>query len=85
MGWTSTDEQLESAYLSSSESLEPRTYKETITSEEAELWQSAIKEEYDSLLKNGTWILTDLPADRVAIKNRWLFKVKPAYKDTAAR
>ena len=85
MGWTSTDEQLESAYSSSTETPEPRTYKEAITSEEAELWQSAITEEYDSLMKNGTWILTDLPPDRVAIKNRWLFKVKPAYKDTAAR
>ena len=35
-----------------------------------------MKEEYESLIKNGTWFVTQLPHGRFAIKNRWVFKLK---------
>ncbi|KAG7567097.1 Integrase catalytic core, partial [Arabidopsis thaliana x Arabidopsis arenosa] len=41
------------------------------------LWNGAIGEEMDSLIKNGTWILVDRPKDRKVIGCRWLFKIKP--------
>ena len=76
----STDQEHGSAMIA-----EPSSYNEAIYSEEATLWKSAIKEEYDSLIQNETWILTPLPPGRTTIKNRWIFKIKPAYKDTAER
>ena len=88
MGWLSstTTNRLDSGDSRvTTESVEPRTYQEAISSEEAELWRTAIKEEYDSLIQNGTWTLTKLPAGRQTIKNRWVFKVKPAYQETAER
>lgn len=35
-----------------------------------------MQEEMDSLYKNGTWILVNLPAGKKAIKCRWIFKTK---------
>ena len=64
---------------------EPSTYQEAISSEEASLWKLAIKEEYDSLMLNGTWILASLPPGRTTIKNKWIFKIKAAHEGTAER
>ncbi|GFU43374.1 retrovirus-related Pol polyprotein from transposon TNT 1-94 [Nephila pilipes] len=37
---------------------------------------AAMKEELESLSNNNTWVLVNLPSDRKAIGNRWIFKVK---------
>ncbi|KAI9552631.1 reverse transcriptase [Daphnia sinensis] len=58
---------------------EPSSYQEAITSTEADLWQKAIREEYDSLIENGTWVLAKLPHGRAVIKGKWVFKLKPSY------
>ena len=58
---------------------EPSSYQEAITSTEAFLWQKAMEEEYNSLIENGTWVLTELPQDRSVIKSRWVYKLKPSY------
>lgn len=55
---------------------EPRTYNEAINGPESVQWKAAIEEELDSLRTNGTWELTDLPADRKAIGSKWIFKRK---------
>ena len=34
-----------------------------------------MKAEYESLAKNGTWVLTTLPAHRKIIGCKWVFKV----------
>lgn len=34
-----------------------------------------MKAEYESLVKNGTWVLTTLPAHRKIIGCKWVFKV----------
>ena len=36
-----------------------------------------MNEEYDSLLKNHTWDLVDLPPGRFTVKNKWIYKCKP--------
>jgi len=58
---------------------EPSDYQEAIASAEADLWQKAMKEEYDSLVENGTWVLAKLPHGRVVIKSKWVMKLKPGY------
>ena len=39
-------------------------------------WQKAINSEYQSLIKNNTWTVCDLPKGRKAISNKWVFKLK---------
>lgn len=39
-------------------------------------WKEAIDSEYDSLIKNNTWTLCDLPKERKAITGKWMFKLK---------
>lgn len=39
-------------------------------------WKKAIDSEYQSLLKNKTWTACDLPKNRNAISNKWVFKLK---------
>lgn len=57
---------------------EPETYEEALASDESSSWMEAMKEKIDSLAKNNTWTLVPLPQGRVAIKNRWVFKLKYA-------
>ena len=35
-----------------------------------------MKSEMESLLKNGTYELVELPKGRKALKNKWVFKLK---------
>jgi hypothetical protein len=42
----------------------------------APLRQTAMQQEYSSLIDNGTWELVDLPPDRVVVNNMWIYKVK---------
>src|SRR6187551_475851 len=35
-----------------------------------------MEEEMDSLEENATWSLVELPADRKAISNRWVYRIK---------
>ena len=39
----------------------PKCYQEAMVSEDLEKWETAIREEYSSLMGNGTWELTPLP------------------------
>ncbi|KAA0054997.1 putative mitochondrial protein [Cucumis melo var. makuwa] len=40
------------------------------------VWQNAMKEEYDALLKQGTWKLTSLPPNKPAIGCEWVYKIR---------
>lgn len=55
---------------------EPSSVKAALQSKESVQWKCAMDDEMNSLLKNETWKLVQLPADRKVIDNRWLFKVK---------
>lgn len=52
------------------------TFKQTLSSEEAELWKAAIDEECISLMKNEAWELITLPPGHAAIKCLWVFDIK---------
>ncbi|CAH9088439.1 unnamed protein product [Cuscuta epithymum] len=55
---------------------EPESFQEVLTSEEKDLWLEAMKEEMDSLKKNNTYELVNLPRGKKVLKNRWVFKNK---------
>jgi Reverse transcriptase (RNA-dependent DNA polymerase)/gag-polypeptide of LTR copia-type/GAG-pre-integrase domain/Integrase core domain len=55
---------------------DPLTVEEALCSARAEKWKAAMNEEMEHLENNDTWTLCELPADRRAIDNRWVFKTK---------
>ncbi|XP_062100659.1 uncharacterized mitochondrial protein AtMg00820-like [Humulus lupulus] len=55
------------------------TSKEPLTLADAignSSWKSAMEEETQSLNKNGTWSLLQLPSNRKSIGCKWVFKIK---------
>lgn len=56
--------------------VEPQSFEEATSNEDAQKWTSAIKEEMKSHELNNTWTLTDLPNEKKAIKSKWVFKLK---------
>lgn len=55
---------------------EPGSYKAAIHCPDRDKWVKAMREEYDSLIKNNTWVVEDLPAGKRPITNKWVFKIK---------
>lgn len=55
---------------------DPTTVEEALNGNDGENWRIAMQEEYDALMENNTWVLTDLPANRKALNSRWIFKTK---------
>lgn len=62
--------------------IEPESYDQAMSSLEQIEWQKAMAEEYDSLMKNHTWILADRPPWRKAVKSKWVYKVKTTVDGT---
>ena len=58
-------------------STDPASYKEAMLSTDCENWKIAMKEEYDSLMKNHTWELVERPKNQRLIGCKWIFKTKP--------
>jgi hypothetical protein len=55
---------------------EPASYSEAMRSTEVDQWSEVCQYEMDTLAKNGTWELVDLPPNRWAVKSKWVFKMK---------
>ena len=55
---------------------EPTNYEEVMMSRDSDKWLEPMKSEIGSMYKNKVWTLVDLPDDRQAIKNKWIFKRK---------
>ena len=55
---------------------ESTNYEEALMSPDSTKWLEAIKSEIGSMYENKVWILVDLPDDRQAIENKWIFKTK---------
>jgi hypothetical protein len=55
---------------------DPRTVREAVDSEDANLSKRAINEEMTSLDKNEAWDLVEFPTGRNPIGNKWVFKKK---------
>jgi hypothetical protein len=64
---------------------EPGSFLEAMGCRKTYLWQPSVQDEFDSLIKNGTWILVHLPPGRTAIGTRWVFKIKPGHGDIPPR
>ena len=52
---------------------EPQTYSEAKGTSE---WEKAMEAEFQSVQKNHTWTLSDLPAEKKPIGCKWVYKVK---------
>ena len=55
---------------------EPTNYEEAVMSPDSAKWLEAMKSEMGSMYGNKVWTLVDLPGDRQAIENKWIFKKK---------
>ena len=55
---------------------EPTNYEEAMMSPDSDRWLEAMKSEIESMYENKVWILVDLPDDRQAIENKWIFERK---------
>lgn len=66
------------AYLASHDIFgDPTSYTEAMNSKDGIHWRRAAIEEFQSLLKNGTWILVERPKGKVnVVKSKWVFKTK---------
>ena len=51
-------------------------YEEAMMSPNSAKWLEAMKSEMGSMYENKVWTLVDLPVDRQAIENKWIFKRK---------
>jgi hypothetical protein len=56
-------------------SSDPQSYGEAAGNP---FWESAMQEEYKSLLENQTWDLVPLPSGRKIFRCRWLYRTKSA-------
>jgi hypothetical protein len=54
----------------------PATYTEVMKGPESEKWLKAMKSEIRSMYDNQVWTLVDIPSDRKAVENKWIFKKK---------
>src|SRR6266536_2108256 len=55
---------------------EPTNYEEAMMSLDSTKWLEAMKSEMGSMYENKVWTLVDLPDDRQAVENKWIFKRK---------
>eukprot|EP00873_Tetraselmis_striata_P045345 jgi/Tetstr1/465609/TSEL_010255.t1 len=55
---------------------EPITLKQALSGPFKEQWAQAVESEFNSLEKQGTWVVCELPEERTAIPSKWVFKVK---------
>ena len=53
--------------------VEPISYEQAKSHKDQ---NTAMNEEYESIMKNETWELTDLPENKVPIGCKWLYKTK---------
>ena len=49
-------------------------YEEAMMSPDSDKWLEAMKSKIRSMYENKVWTLVDLPDDRRAIENKWIFK-----------
>lgn len=55
-------------------------YTEATKSEDSRYWMAPMEEEYESLLHNETWTMTELSQGRTPIQCKWVFYYKRASK-----
>ena len=58
------------------EEVDPTTYREALSSDKANEWLIAIRDEMQSMSDNDVWELVDLPKGYKPIGCKWVFKTK---------
>ena len=66
----------ESEYSLLTEDGEPENFQEAISHKDKEKWLFAMQEEMESLQKNHTYEIINLPQGKKTLKNKWVFKLK---------
>lgn len=61
---------------------EPESFQEVQSHKNKDCWIKTMQEEMNSLWKNDTYELTELPNGRKSLKNKWAFKLKKKKKMT---
>ena len=54
---------------------EPSSFEEAA---QHDVWQEAMVEEYDSIMKNQVWEVVSRPEGKKVVGSRWIYKVKHA-------
>ena len=54
---------------------EPSSFEEVA---QHDMWQEAMVEEYDSIMKNQVWEVVPRPEGKKVVGSRWIYKVKHA-------
>jgi hypothetical protein len=72
------DQALDYAFKTSCHDGEPQSFHEAMQrpAQEHDLWYKAALDEIQSLCKDGTFELVQLPPGHKAIGSRWVFKIK---------
>jgi hypothetical protein len=63
-------------YLLLTDEGEPESFDEALQVEDSINKEQAMDDEMRSLEKNDTWVLTELPAGKRALLNKWVFRIK---------
>ena len=65
-----------SEYILIADEGEPKSFQEIQSHKDKDCWIKAMLEEMNSLWKNDTYELIELPKRRKSLKNKWVFKLK---------
>ena len=68
-------------YLLLSDSGEPECYDQAMQVDDSVKWESAMKDEMDSLMSNQTWELAELPPGKKALHNKWVYRIKEEHDE----
>jgi hypothetical protein len=60
---------------------EPETYDEALQVENSTKWELSVKDEMNSLMTNHAWELTELPKEKKALHNMWVYKINGEHDD----
>ena len=60
---------------------EPTCFQEAMNMDDSVKWEQAMQSEYDSIMKNKTWDLVELPEGKHALPCKWVYKLKHTYGD----
>jgi hypothetical protein len=63
----------------------PLCYQEDVEGSNSEKWKEAMKDEMNSLEKNATWDLVELPRDRKIVGCKWVYKLNKGVDDKVER
>ena len=61
---------------------EPSSFEEAA---QHEVWQEAMVEEYDSIMKNQVWEVVPRPEGKKVARSRWIYKVRHAVDESVEK